>query len=157
MTTFAESCNDREMQRPRSDKLETAQLLQILRKVLRRFMAVFVSSAFCKSLRNMSRIFREIACGHFPWELKKEKIAKISLRFSPLSCINFARLLLWGIEFVTILKGAYFREKLKGNKKSSQHCFTLFGNFPRIFTLFQSFSEFFLHDFCLELRGLLLF
>ena len=30
MTTFAEACNDREMQRPRSDKLETAQLLQNL-------------------------------------------------------------------------------------------------------------------------------
>ena len=34
------------MQRPRSDKLETAQLLQILRKILRRFMAVVLSSAF---------------------------------------------------------------------------------------------------------------
>ena len=51
MTTFAASCNDREMQRPRSDKLETAQLLQILRKILCRFMAVVVSSAFWKSLR----------------------------------------------------------------------------------------------------------
>ena len=46
MTTFAESCNDRDMQRPRSDKLETAQLLQNLCKMLRRFMAVVVSSAF---------------------------------------------------------------------------------------------------------------
>ena len=51
MTTFAASCNDREMQRPRSDKFETAQLLQILRKILCRFMAVVVSSAFWKSLR----------------------------------------------------------------------------------------------------------
>ena len=50
MTTSAESCNDREMQRLRSDKLETAQLLQILRKILGRFMAVVVSSAFWKSL-----------------------------------------------------------------------------------------------------------
>ena len=50
MTTFAASCNDREMQRPRSDKFETAQLLQILRKILCRFMAVVVSSAFWKSL-----------------------------------------------------------------------------------------------------------
>ena len=38
------------MQRPRSDKVEAAQLLQILRKILCRFMAVVVSSAFCKSL-----------------------------------------------------------------------------------------------------------
>ena len=52
MTTFAASCNDREMQRPRSDKFETAQLLQILRKILCCFMAVVVSSAFWKSLRN---------------------------------------------------------------------------------------------------------
>ena len=51
MTTFAASCNDSEMQRPRSDKLETAQLLQILRKILCRFMAVVVSSAFWKSLK----------------------------------------------------------------------------------------------------------
>ena len=50
MTTFAASCNDHEMQRPRSDKFETAQLLQILRKILCRFMAVVVSSAFWKSL-----------------------------------------------------------------------------------------------------------
>ena len=50
MTTFAASCNDRKMQRPRSDKLETAQLLPILRKILCRFMAVVVSSAFWKSL-----------------------------------------------------------------------------------------------------------
>ena len=56
MTTFAASCNDREMQRPRSDKFETAQLLQFLRKILCRFMAVVVSSAFWKSLRqNLSR------------------------------------------------------------------------------------------------------
>ena len=51
MTTFAASCNDREMQRPRGDKFETAQLLQILRKILCRFMAVVVSSAFWKSLK----------------------------------------------------------------------------------------------------------
>ena len=50
MTTFAESCNDRKTQRPRSDKLETAQLLHILRQILRRFMVVVVSSAFWKSL-----------------------------------------------------------------------------------------------------------
>ena len=50
MTTFAASCNDREMQRPRSDKFETAQLLQISCKILCRFMAVVVSSAFWKSL-----------------------------------------------------------------------------------------------------------
>ena len=50
MTTFAASCNDREMQRPRSDKFETAQLLQILHKILCRVMAVVVSSAFWKSL-----------------------------------------------------------------------------------------------------------
>ena len=54
MTTFAASCNDREMQRPRSDKLETAQLLQILHKILCRFMAVVVSSAFWKSLIGLS-------------------------------------------------------------------------------------------------------
>ena len=46
MTTFAESCNDREMPRPRNDKLESAQLLQNLRQILRRFVAVVVSSAF---------------------------------------------------------------------------------------------------------------
>ena len=55
MTTFAASCNDREMQRPRSDKLETAQLLQNLRKILCRFMAVVVSSAFWKSLSGLLR------------------------------------------------------------------------------------------------------
>ena len=57
MTTFAASCNDREMQRPRSDKFETAQLLQDLRKILCRFMAVVVSSAFWKSL-NLKVIFQ---------------------------------------------------------------------------------------------------
>ena len=46
MTTLVESCNDRETQRPWSDKLETAQSLQILHEILRRFMAVVVSSAF---------------------------------------------------------------------------------------------------------------
>ena len=56
MTTFAASCNDREMQRPRSDKFETAQLLQILHKILCRFMAVVVSSAFWKSLRYPPKI-----------------------------------------------------------------------------------------------------
>ena len=50
MTTFPESWNDREMQRPWNDKLEAAQLLQNLRKSLNRFMAVVVSSAFWKSL-----------------------------------------------------------------------------------------------------------
>ena len=49
------------------------------------------------------------------------------------------------------------KEKLKGNNwraKSSRHFFTLFGTFPHIFTLLQSFSEFFLQDFFFELRGL---
>ena len=50
MTTFAQSCSDRQMQRPRSEKLETAQLLQNVHEILRRFMAVVVSSAFRKSL-----------------------------------------------------------------------------------------------------------
>ena len=50
MTTFAESCNDREMQRPWNDELETAQLLQNVHEILRRFMAVVVSIAFRKSL-----------------------------------------------------------------------------------------------------------
>ena len=45
MRSFAESCNDREMQRPRSDKLETAQSLQNMHEILRRFVAVVVSSA----------------------------------------------------------------------------------------------------------------
>ena len=53
MTTFAESCNDREMQRPRSDKLETAQSLQLLYEILRRFMAVVISSASRKSLKKL--------------------------------------------------------------------------------------------------------
>ena len=61
MTTFAASCNDREMQRPRSDKFETAQLLQILRKILCRFMAVVVSSAFWKSLIITCERFARIA------------------------------------------------------------------------------------------------
>ena len=52
VTTFAESCNDRETQRPWSDKLETAQLLQNVYEMSRRFMAVVVSSAFRKSLKN---------------------------------------------------------------------------------------------------------
>ena len=38
------------MQRPRSDKLEAAQSLQILHETLRRFMAVVVASAFWKYL-----------------------------------------------------------------------------------------------------------
>ena len=50
MTTFAESCNDREMQGPWSDKLETADWQQNVHEILRRFMAVVVSSAFRKSL-----------------------------------------------------------------------------------------------------------
>ena len=54
MTTLAESCNDREMQRPRNDKLETAQLRENLRQILRRFVAVVVSSAFWKSLTHPS-------------------------------------------------------------------------------------------------------
>ena len=60
MTTFAASCNDRKMQRPRSDKFETAQLLQILRKILCRFMAVVVSSAFWKSLKILKNYRRGI-------------------------------------------------------------------------------------------------
>ena len=52
MTTFAESCNDREMQWPWNDKLETAQLRQNMRQILRSFVAVVVSSAFWKSLNN---------------------------------------------------------------------------------------------------------
>ena len=50
MTTFAKSCNEREMQRPWNDKLETAQLRQNLRQISRRFVVVVVSSAFWKSL-----------------------------------------------------------------------------------------------------------
>ena len=50
MTTFAESCNNPEMQRPWNDKLEIAPLRQNLRRILRRFVAVVVSSAFWKSL-----------------------------------------------------------------------------------------------------------
>ena len=50
MTTSAESCNDHEMQRPWNDKLETAQSLQNVHEILRRFMAVVISSAFRKSL-----------------------------------------------------------------------------------------------------------
>ena len=66
MTTFAASCNDREMQRTRSDKLETAQLLQILRKILCRFMAVVVSSAFWKSLsKEAPEFFDKIKAGEF--------------------------------------------------------------------------------------------
>ena len=60
MTTFAASCNDCEMQRPRSDKFETAQLLQILRKILCRFMAVVVSSAFWKSLMHLNSLNRDM-------------------------------------------------------------------------------------------------
>ena len=42
MTTFAESCNDRDMQRPWSDKLETAQSLQNMHEfcIASAFMAV---------------------------------------------------------------------------------------------------------------------
>ena len=50
LTTFVESCNDRQMQRPRSDKLDTAQSLQNVREIWHRFMAVAVFSAFRKSL-----------------------------------------------------------------------------------------------------------
>ena len=57
MTTFAESCNDREMQRPRSDKLETAQSPQDMHEILCRLMAVGVSSAFRKSLIRIVRAF----------------------------------------------------------------------------------------------------
>ena len=52
MTTFAESCNDREMQRPWNDKSEAAQSLQNVHEILRHFMAVVVSSAFRKSLND---------------------------------------------------------------------------------------------------------
>ena len=49
----------------------------------------------------MSRNFREIYCGHFPWKLKDEKsaknFAKISPHFSPISSKNFARTSLWGV------------------------------------------------------------
>ena len=64
MTTFAESGNDREMQRPWNDKLEAAQLLQILRQILRRFVAVVVSSALWKSLN-----FWSTGNGHFKQDL----------------------------------------------------------------------------------------
>ena len=70
MTTFAESCNDREMQRPRSDKLETAQLLQILRRILRRFMAVVVSSAFWKSLTMCLTSVSKVLDAIFPLQLR---------------------------------------------------------------------------------------
>ena len=40
------------MQRPWGDKLETAQSLQKVHEILRRFMAVVVSGAFRKSLIN---------------------------------------------------------------------------------------------------------
>ena len=75
MTTFAETCNNREMQRPRSDTLEPAQLLQILRKILRRFMAVVVSSAFWKS---ESLLKACLGCGARPchlttfWSMQRE-------------------------------------------------------------------------------------
>ena len=49
-----------------------------------------------------------------------------------------------------------FKEKLKGDNqraKSSWHFFRFFGTFRHIFTLFQSFSESFLQDFFLELKG----
>ena len=55
MTTSAESCNDREMQRPWNDKSETQQLPLELHEILRRFMAVVVSSAFRKSLNYWGR------------------------------------------------------------------------------------------------------
>ena len=53
--------------------------------------------------------------------------------------------------------GGHTQRKTKGQqlkgKIVSRHFFTLFGTFPHIFTPFQSFSEFFLQDFFLELRG----
>ena len=68
MTTFAESCNARHMQRLWSDKLDTAQSMQNVHDMLRRFMAVVVSSAFRKSLKlpstqNKKHTWKAIVCG----------------------------------------------------------------------------------------------
>ena len=55
----------------------------------------------------MSRIFREIFCGHFPWKLKDENLRKISPKFRRTFRRslrkNFARTSLWGIAGTTIL------------------------------------------------------
>ena len=50
MTTFAESRNDREMQRPWNDKPEAQHSLPKVYEILHRFVAVVVLSAFRKSL-----------------------------------------------------------------------------------------------------------
>ena len=76
MTTFAESCNDREMQRPWNDKLETAHLLQLLRQMLRRFVAVVVSSVGC--CQNTAGICDE----NFVVALRKGKLRADNVRIS---------------------------------------------------------------------------
>ena len=63
------------------------------------------SSQSCSSERTlfgalwkMSRSFREVSCGHFPWKLNDENLQKkTSTHFLPVSCKNLARTSLWGI------------------------------------------------------------
>ena len=53
-------------------------------------------------------------------------------------------------------KRVFLQRKIKGQLlkcKIVSALFTLFGASPHVFTLFQSFSEFYLQDFFLELRG----
>ena len=45
------------------------------------------------------------------------------------------------------------QRKTKGQQLKGKIVSALFGTFPHTFTLFQSFSEFFLQDIFLELRG----
>ena len=72
------------MQRPRSAKLEAAQLLQNLRKILCRFTAVVVSSAFWKSLKN---VFSE---AWDPLNFDKEKDVGTSPKIGKASSISGA-------------------------------------------------------------------
>ena len=74
----------------------------------------------------MSRIFREIFCGHFPWKSTDENLRKISPKFrrifSPISSKNFARTSLWGIAGTTLSEQLEWRHLFyRGAPKSSKN------------------------------------
>ena len=63
----------------------------------------------------MSRIFREISCGHFPWKLKDEYLQKVSPNFRCTFHSSLTRTSLWGKTGLTNITFVVVSPSLNGS------------------------------------------